>query len=878
MLLIFISSIKSFYLNLNLFGKFVISVYFNFSTKQNTQATHLLNKTKKMKAMFTFVIMLFVLSAGTSFSQDKQDWKYMHPTPQNNILRKVKMVDENTWVTTGANGGFMKSTNSGLNWYLQFFCGKVTANTLATTQNYDMWFFDGNTGIVTGDQGFFGRTVNGGVTFDSAYSYLIPTNSRNYSVWFADANTGCIGSGSQNAFTTTILKTTNAGLSWTKVYQDLSGSTSYLTALGGSGNTICAAWQNGSCVRSSDGGATWTVIPSQFTPGNIVNGIEFADANNGFAAGSQGTFSRTTDAGLTWTNLSTPQVDWAYFQVKVVSLNEIYLIGDAGNLYRSSNQGTSWTTLPINVSGPAVTFVWYSLDHYGSTFVLSGDYGIIAKSTDGCATWTAPGYTQLTNQFGSQITTVPGTSKYWIVSRAFPFGSTTGQIQYSSNSGTDWELRNLGVTGDLQAISMINENTGYASGTNNQVFKTTNGGSNWFAKTSPSPNASSQLYSCEFIDENTGWVFVNFSTVAGGNVFKTTNGGDNWNQYSTGASSENIYAADMVDANTGFCVMNQSNRPIYRTTNGGVNWTGATTTGFTGSVHGISSPDGITVYACQSAGTSRLAKSTNGGVNFSLITLPAVVDFSHIYFKDANTGYVTGNNTSAICRTTNGGATWTFQNTHNITTSAVFASQGDTAWALGGNGAIMRYIGSSSPITLNLTVSMEAMYAVVPNELVRKDPVTVYLRNASSPYAIVDSATAVIDSITFTGQFTFSNAPSGQYYIVAKHFNSLETWSRSGGETMLASGIYNYNFTDLSNKAYGSNMVLKGSKYCIYSGDINNDGLIDLTDLVATYNDAVTFVSGSYVITDINADNIVDLADVLAVNNNSSIFIAVSRP
>ncbi|MEZ4824498.1 MAG: hypothetical protein R2942_19765 [Ignavibacteria bacterium] len=34
---------------------------------------------------------------------------------------------------------------------------------------------------------------------------------------------------------------------------------------------------------------------------------------------------------------------------------------------------------------------------------------------------------------------------------------------------------------------------------------------------------------------------------------------------------ENIYAADMVDANTGFCVMNQSNRPIYRTTNGGVN-------------------------------------------------------------------------------------------------------------------------------------------------------------------------------------------------------------------------------------------------------------------------------------------------------------------
>ncbi|MEZ4824499.1 MAG: hypothetical protein R2942_19770 [Ignavibacteria bacterium] len=54
---------------------------------------------------------------------------------------------------------------------------------------------------------------------------------------------------------------------------------------------------------------------------------------------------------------------------------------------------------------------------------------------------------------------------------------------YSSNSGTDWELRNLGVTGDLRAISMINENTGYASGTNNQFFKTTDGGSNGYKKT-----------------------------------------------------------------------------------------------------------------------------------------------------------------------------------------------------------------------------------------------------------------------------------------------------------------------------------------------------------------------------------------------------------
>jgi photosystem II stability/assembly factor-like uncharacterized protein len=102
---------------------------------------------------------------------------------------------------------------------------------------------------------------------------------------------------------------------------------------------------------------------------------------------------------------------------------------------------------------------------------------------------------------------------------------------YSNNSGTTWTGINAGVSGDFQSISMINETTGYMSGTNNQIMKTTDGGATWFLKTGPSPVATSQLYSCEFIDENTGWVFVNFSTVAGGNVFKTTNGGDNWTQY-----------------------------------------------------------------------------------------------------------------------------------------------------------------------------------------------------------------------------------------------------------------------------------------------------------------------------------------------------------
>lgn len=828
-----------------------------------------------MQKKITFMILIILVFSGFSLSQDKQDWKFMHPNPQSNLLRKIKMVDESNWVTNGGNGTFMHTSNSGLNWYFQFFAGRVNTSTLATPQNYDNWFFNENTGIVVGDQGYIGRTVNGGVTFDTVGSGLIATNSRCYSIWFADANVGYIGAGSQTAFTTVILKTINGGLTWSTVFSDLSGSTSYLTSLkGADAQTVCATWQNGSCLRTSNGGTNWTIIPGQFP--TIMNDISFLNSTVGFSAGSGGTFSRTVNGGLNWTTLSTPQTDWSYFQVKVVSANEIYVVGSATDLYKTTDMGDSWITLPISVSGPSTTFVWYSLDHYGSTYVLSGDYSIVAKSTDGCASWSSNSF-NWTTQLMFDITTVPGTSKYWAVGR--PFTTGTREILYSSNSGANWTPYNLGVAGDFFAISMINENVGYVSGQNNQVLKTIDGGVTWTPKTGPSPVASSQLYNCKFISEDTGWVFVNFSTVPGGNVFKTVNGGDNWTQYSTGAASENIYSADMVNGSVGFCTMNPSNRPIYRTTNGGVNWTGATITGFTGSIRSVSSPDGVTVYACQTSGTSRVAKSTNGGVNWTLITLPVAADFTSIDFKDPNTGYVTGNSITVIAKTTNGGSNWTYQNNHNITNIKVYVTPGDTAWTLGGNAAIMRNAGPTNYIKLNLNVLFQGMYYPDSGKMVRDDTVQVYLRSATSPYAAVDSAIAIVDSATFTGQFTFQNAASGTYYLDVRHFNSLETWSRSGGEVLIAGSTSNsYDMTNSSSKAFGGNVVQKGIKWCTYSGDVNQDGAIDISDMAIVDNAAFDFKTGEYLRPDLNADGVVDLSDATIVDNNSYNFVTVIRP
>ena len=182
-------------------------------------------------------------------------------------------------------------------------------------------------------------------------------------------------------------------------------------------------------------------------------------------------------------------------------------------------------------------------------------------------------------------------------------------------------------------------------------------------------------------------------------------------------------------------------------------------------------------------------------------------------------------------------------------------------------------VGLAVPSTITLAV--QGFYNNTTLNI--RDTSRIYLRNISSPYAIVDSAKAVIDSLTFTGSFLFSNAPTGTYYLQVKSRNGLETWSKSGGQVYTAGTPFTYNFTTASTQAYGNNLVLKAGKYCQYNGDVNHDGIIDLTDLIQIYNDGSNFTSG-YVVTDVNGDRFVDLTDVTIAYNNAAIFVAKNVP
>ena len=72
-------------------------------------------------------------------------------------------------------------------------------------------------------------------------------------------------------------------------------------------------------------------------------------------------------------------------------------------------------------------------------------------------------------------------------------------------------------------------------------------------------------------------------------------------------------------------------------------------------------------------------------------------------------------------------------------------------------------------------------------------------------------------------------------------------------------------------------MHLINTRYTIYSGDVTQDGIVDLADLSPIDNDAFNFVIG-YVPSDTNGDTLVDLNDLSVTDNNAFNIITIMRP
>jgi hypothetical protein len=155
------------------------------------------------------------------------------------------------------------------------------------------------------------------------------------------------------------------------------------------------------------------------------------------------------------------------------------------------------------------------------------------------------------------------------------------------------------------------------------------------------------------------------------------------------------------------------------------------------------------------------------------------------------------------------------------------------------------------------------------------DTLTIQLAQVISPYQTVYTAHGV--PINTDGTINLNVIPatlSGDYFIIIKHRNHIETWSQS---ISFEFPIINYNFTTAISKAWGNNMMLIGTKYCIYTGDTNNDQFVDGFDLAIVFN--LNKQGGfGYRIADINGDGFIDGFDLAKVFNNNKKGVGINTP
>jgi len=188
---------------------------------------------------------------------------------------------------------------------------------------------------------------------------------------------------------------------------------------------------------------------------------------------------------------------------------------------------------------------------------------------------------------------------------------------------------------------------------------------------------------------------------------------------------------------------------------------------------------------------------------------------------------------------------------------------------------------------LNLNLLIQGFYTgahtmtpVLMNQGVSNNPsitdqITVELRTVNAPYSVVASTFTTLMT-NGTASCNFSGTAPGNYYVVVKHRNGLQTWSAN--PVALGNASTSYNFTTASNKAYGDNMVeVEPGVWAFYSGDFNQDENLDLSEYSYFENALNNFLYG-YENTDLNGDGSVDLLDAPMLEDNINNFLYSIHP
>lgn len=408
------------------------------------------------------------------------------------------------------------------------------------------------------------------------------------------------------------------------------------------------------------------------------------------------------------------------------------------------------------------------------------------------------------------------------------------------------------------------------SSPNDKIYKTTDDGFNWILTLD---EGQMSYFGIPITQDpsNPNTIF----TMVGVNFKKSTDFGSTWSTISSNFGPASAPCDIEVFPGTNIILIGDNGTGIFKSTDYGLTWTQKYFT--SGEIPTISvdhTNPGI-AWATKWSGGGGLLKSTDYGETWNL--QPGFTGINmwgvHIQPTDGNIILVNSYSTApGSWRSINGGLSWTpisipstgYQ-VVSVDSTTQFAAQGNGIYKLDSE-----YF--NSLILTSFTALVEGFYSGTE---MNPDTLTVQLRNSLSPFNLVDESKIVVNS-SGIGSGSFLNANNGTpYYLVVKHRNAVETWSAL--PQTFASNTLSYDFTTDANKAYGNNLKLIGTKWCIYGGDVNQDGFVAAADLNLVFNNNVAGTIG-YHVTDLNGDMITEIEDLNIVFKNGVLGVMRKAP
>lgn len=192
---------------------------------------------------------------------------------------------------------------------------------------------------------------------------------------------------------------------------------------------------------------------------------------------------------------------------------------------------------------------------------------------------------------------------------------------------------------------------------------------------------------------------------------------------------------------------------------------------------------------------------------------------------------------------------------------------------------LLKYSENEYPmLSLDASVLLEGRYDSVSNQLA-DDSVMIVLHEQENPYNGIDTARVRVNSTGHAMCEFRKSQLTRNYFVEVKHRSSIAVWSST--PKFLVTGQTNVlQLKDDRSLAYGMNIKEVDKfpiQFALYSGDVNQDGIIDAGDCAITDNDAFNFTTG-YSVTDLNGDLVVDAEDLVIVTENAYSFVVTLQP